>query len=203
MCRIDFDLRLLVAAAVVATATLAALVTAVVVLAAATAATLGSQVLGLYVAYAYDLHLEVEHLAGHRVVEVHLNGLLSYLFDGAEHTVALVVAHRDLVANEQHFLSQLAVDHKYVFGQINDSLSDHLAITVFGLEGECHLVANLFTENSLFEFREQHTRAEDKFEGVFGVRLVSDLAVNGQFVIYRYKFVLFYFHCFVLFIKCL
>ena len=191
------------AAAVVAPATIATLVAAVVVLAAATAATLRSQILGLYIAYAYDLNLKVEYLASHRVVEVHLHGLLSYLFDSAEHTVALVVAHRYLVANEQHLLSQLAVDHKYVFGQINDSLSDHLAITVFGLEGECHLVANLFTEDSLFEFREQHTRAEDKFEGVFGVRLVSDLTVNGQLVIYRYKFVLFYFHRFVLFIKCL
>ena len=191
------------AAAVVATATIATFVAAAIVLAAATAATLRSQILGLYVAYAHNLNLEVEHLASHRVVEVHLHGLLAHLADSAEHTVALVVAHRYLVANEQHLLSQLAVDHKYVFGQINDSLSDHLAITVFGLEGECHLVANLFTEDSLFEFREQHTRAEDKFEGVFGVRLVSDLTVNGQFVIYRYKFVLFYFHRFVLFIKCL
>ena len=103
------------------------------------------------------------------------------------------------VGDEVVFSCDLAVDHKYVFGQINDSLSNHLAVTIFCFECESHLVANLLTENSLFEFGEQHTRAEDKFEGVFGVRLVSDLTVNGQLVIYRYKFVLFYFHRFVLF----
>ncbi len=193
----------LVAAAVVATATIAALVAAAVVLATATAATLRSQIFGLYVAYAYDLNLEVECLAGHRVVEVHLNALLCHLADGAEHTVALIVAHRYLIANEQHLVGDLAVDHKYILGQINDSLCDHLTVAIFGSEGESHLVANLFTEDSLFEFGKQHTRTEDKFEGVFGVRLVSDLAINRQFVIYRYKFVLFYFHCFVLFIKSL
>ena len=187
----------LVAAAVVATATIAALVAAAVVLTAATAATLWSQILGLYVAYAYDLNLKVEHLAGHRVVEVHLYGLLCHLTDGAEHTVALVIAHRYLIANEQHLISDLAIDHKYILGQINDSLCNHLTVAIFGLEGKSDLVANLFTEDSLFEFGKQHTRTENEFEGMFGMRLVSDLTIDGQFVIYRYEFVLFYFHCFV------
>ena len=193
----------LVAAAVVATATVAALVATAIVLATAAAAALRSQILGLYVAYANNLNLEVEHLASHRVVEVHLHGLLANLADSAEHTVTLVIAHRYLITNEQHLLSQLAIDHKDIFGQIDDSLSDHLAVAIFGLECECHLVANLFAEDSLLELGEQHTRSEDKFEGVFGVRLVSDLTINRQFVIYRYKFVLFYFHRFVLFIKSL
>ena len=180
----------LVAVAVIVAAALAALVVAT----ARTARAVTLQILGRYIAYRDYLDLEVEGLAGHRVVEVHLYGLLANLFDDTQHAVALCVAHGYLRAYEKDVLGQLAIYHKDCFRQIDDCIGDQFSITVFGFEGEGYALAGLFAFDSGLEFREQHARAEDKFQRLPGLRLVSDLSVNGEFVIHRNHFVCFYFH---------
>ena len=90
--------------------------TAAAVVSAVSARAAALQVFGRYVAHRYDLDVEVERLAGHRVVEVHLHGLLADLLDDAHHAVALIVAHRNLRTHEEDVLGEFAVHHEYVFG---------------------------------------------------------------------------------------
>ena len=92
---------------------MATLATALAIaVATAVATALRSQILGSYVTYLNNLNVEVQGLAGHRVVKVPLYGLLCYLLNGAEHTVTLSVAHRNLVADSEQLLSYLAINHK-------------------------------------------------------------------------------------------
>ena len=126
----------------VATAALAAIAalaltaaTAAVTAAAATAHEL-SEILRLCVAYVNYSNLEVQSLACHRVVEVHHNGLLLNLLNEAHHVLTISCSHRNLAAYEQNLLRNLAVHHKYALWQLNDGLSDNLAVTIFSLQGE-------------------------------------------------------------------
>ena len=70
----------LAAASLVVAATSLMIAAAAVATAAAAACRL--QVFGRYVAYRNDLDLEIEGLAGHRMVEVHFHGLFAHLLDG-------------------------------------------------------------------------------------------------------------------------
>lgn len=100
---------LLVAAAVAITTSLA---TTFAVVTSASASTLRSQILGGYIAYLNNLNIEVQSLARHGVVEVHLNALLGYLLNDTVHAVTLSVAHWDNVAYDEQLLGQLAVNHE-------------------------------------------------------------------------------------------
>jgi len=164
--------------------------------ATAAAAACRLQVFGRYVAYRNDLDLEIEGLAGHRMVEVHFHGLFAHLLDGTDHAVALCIAHRHLRTCEEDVFGQLAVHHECIFRQIDDRFGDHLAVTVLRREREGNLLARLFAQDRLLEFGEQHACSADELEGSARLGLVCDCAVNGQFVIDRYHFVFFYFHCF-------
>ena len=93
-------------------------------------------------------------------------------------------------------VGQLAVHHECIFRQIDDRFGDHLAVTVLRREREGNLLARLFAQDRLLEFGEQHACSADELEGSARLGLVCDCAVNGQFVIDRYHFVFFYFHCF-------
>ena len=126
-----------IATLAVVAATLLAIATAVTARAAAL------QILGRYVAYRDYLDLEVEGLTGHRVVEVHLYGRLANLLHYTQHAVALGVSHRNLRANEENILGQLAIYHEDILRQIDDSLLDHLAIAILRLQREGNLVARL------------------------------------------------------------
>ena len=152
------------------------------------------QVLGRYVAHRNDLDVEVERLAGHRVVEVHLDVLVADLLDRAHHAVALGVAHRHLAADEEDILGELAVHHEDVLRQIDDRLGDQLAVAVLGLQRERDLLAGLLALDGLLELREQHARAEDEFQGLSRTRLVRDLSIDGELVVHADHLVLFYFH---------
>ena len=168
--------------------------TAAAVVSAVSARAAALQVFGRYVAHRYDLDVEVERLAGHRVVEVHLHGLLADLLDDAHHAVALIVAHRNLRTHEEDVLGEFAVHHEYVFGQVYHGVGDQFAVTVLRLKGKRDSFADLLAQNRLFEFGEQHACSEDKFERLARTRLVCDLSVDGELVVHADHFVLFYFH---------
>jgi len=103
---------------------------------------------------------------------------------------------RHLRTCEEDVFGQLAVHHECIFRQIDDRFGDHLAVTVLRREREGNLLARLFAQDRLLEFGEQHACSADELEGSARLGLVCDCAVNGQFVIDRYHFVFFYFHCF-------
>ena len=142
----------------VATALAATLATALAVtVATAIAAALSSQILWSYVAYLYNLYIEVQSLTSHWVVEVHLNCLLTDLLDNAQHTITLSVAHRHLATNEENLLSQLAIYHKDVLWDVNNSLWYDLSVAILWLQSERYLLAWLLAHNSALELREKHT----------------------------------------------
>ena len=136
------------------------------------------------------------------MVEVHLHGRFADLLDDAHHAVALGVAHRNLAALEEDVLGELAVDHEYVFRQVDDGVGDHFAVAVLGLERERNRFADLLAQDRLLEFGEQHARSEDEFERLARTRLIRDLSVNGELVVYADHFVLFYFHTIVIKFSC-
>ena len=136
------------------------------------------------------------------MVEVHFHGLFAHLLDGTDHAVALCIAHRHLRTCEEDVFGQLAVHHECIFRQIDDRFGDHLAVTVLRREREGNLLARLFAQDRLLEFGEQHARSEDEFERLARTRLIRDLSVDCELVVYADHFVLFYFHTIVIKFSC-
>jgi hypothetical protein len=178
---------------------MAAFAAAVVVSSARAAGAVALQVFGRHVAHGHHFHLEVQRLARHRVVEVHLHRFVAHFFHHAHHAVALGVAHRYLRALEQDVFGYLAVYHEYVFRQVHHRFGHVFAVSVLGFQRERHFLARFLAFDRRLEFRQQHPRPEDEFEGLFRARLVGDLSVYGQFVVYTDHLVLFCFHCFSVF----
>ena len=119
---------------------------AVVAATALPAAAFAGQVFRRHVAHRDHLHVEVERLARHRVVEVHLHGIVADLLHHAQHTLALCVGHRSLAAHEENILGQLAVDHEYRFGEVDDRVVDDFAVAVGGSEREGDLLARFLAK---------------------------------------------------------
>ena len=131
------------------------------------------------------------------MVEVHLHGIVADLLHHAQHTLALCVGHRNLAAHEENILGQLAVDHEYRFGEVDDRVVDDFAVAVGGSEREGDLLARFLADDGRLEFGQQHTGAEDEFQRLSGTRPVGDFAVDGERVIHRHHFVVFCFHEFI------
>lgn len=184
-------------ALLIATVTIpVATVTIVATIATTAAATLRCQILGGYIANRDDLYLEVEGLARHRVVEVHLHALLANLANDAEHAVALSIAHGYLRTYEEDILYDFAIDHEDSLGQLNQSVGNILTVAIFGLQSKCHLLAGLLAENSLLELGKEHACTKDKLQGLTRARLVCYLTIDCESVVHSHHFVLFYFHSF-------
>ena len=128
------------------------------------------------------------------MVEVHLDGFVAHLHDAAHEVVALSVAHGYLVAHEEHIVGGLAVDDEYIFRQVDDGLGYDLAVTVLGLEREGYLLAGFETHDGTLEFGQEHARSAYELQGRALARLISYLAVDGEGVVHRHHFAVFYFH---------
>ena len=165
-----------------------------VVVATARATALWSEVLWGYITHLDNLYIEIQGLARHWVVEVHDDSLLFNLLDNTVHTVSFGIAHRYYIAHEQHLLDNLAVDHKDCLWQLHDSLGDNLAVTIFWFQSERNLIARLLADKCALEFREQHTCTANKFERLSLRILICHLSINGESIVHRNKFCVFYLH---------
>ena len=80
-----------------------------------------SELLLSSLAYAYYLALEMESLAGHLVVEIHLDAILGNLYHNARDHSAHAVHHRDCVAWHEEVFTDFAVHLERCLWKVNYS----------------------------------------------------------------------------------
>ena len=145
---------------------------------------------------AHALHLagEMQGLAGHRMVEIHLDRALGNLADRALDHLPGLVQHRDGAADHEQVLADLAVDGERRLGKVDQERRIIFAIAVFGAQDEIESVVRLLVLQRRFELGKKHTAAMDVFKGCAGSGLVRNLAFNFECVAHGHDFVFLYFH---------
>ena len=133
-------------------------------------------------AYAYNLSLEVEGLACHLVVEVHLHYILCHLENYAWDHCAHAVHHWDGVADNEKILADLSVDLERCLRKLNDSLWVNLAVSVCWCESYIECCTWLKSFDSCLELRKEVACSVDIVQRALLWALVNDLAVNLEFV---------------------
>ena len=74
------------------------------------------------------------------MIKVHGNDIIFNSLNHTNQTVALIIAHRQLVTNLQQTIFDFAIHHEHLFGQIHYSLADYWTISIFCIQMESKLV---------------------------------------------------------------
>lgn len=143
------------------------------------------------IAHGYNLALEVEILAGERVVEVDDDGVVFELEHKALKAHAVGINQGQYGAGVNHVLVEAAVDGKCLLGQFDDVV---LLVRAISLDNFQHKVESFaFGQGQYFAFKrvECNAKARDKLEGVFDGSLLNQfvnafVVVGVQFVCYCY-----------------
>lgn len=82
--------------------------------------------------FAYGKHLscEMECLAGHLMVEVHLDGIFAYFQNHTRNDSSHAVHHRNCVSWHEEILAYFSVDLECRFRKVNDPVRVDFAISV-------------------------------------------------------------------------
>ena len=137
---------------------------------------------------------EVEGLAGHRVVEVHHNGVWLDLVNGSLYDLASVAEHRDDLAYDEKILANFPVDLKSGLRQLEETAGVECAVAFLRSEGERELVARLLALDLALEFRKKHMCPVNVAKRTLLRRLVGEFSVHNQFVGQLDHIVFLYFH---------
>lgn len=143
------------------------------------------------IAHGYNLALEVEVLAGERVVEVDDDGVVFELEHKALKAHAVGINQGQYGAGVNHVLVEAAVDGKCFLGQFDDVVLLVWAISLVNFQHKVESFA--FGQGQYFAFKrvECNAKARDKLEGVLDGSLLNQfvnafVVVGVQFVCYCY-----------------
>ena len=145
---------------------------------------------------AHALHLagEVQGLAGHRMVEIHLDGAVGDGADRALDHLPGLVEHRDGASDHEQVLADLAVDGESRLGKVDHIGRIIFAIAVFRAQDEIKRVARLLVLQGGFKLGKEHAGAVDVLQGCAGGGLIRNLSFNFEGVAHGYDFFILYFH---------
>ena len=143
---------------------------------------------------AHHLAGEIEGLAGHRMVEVHHDGVSLYLVDGSLNDLAGVAEHRDDLADDEKILADLAVDLERGLRQLDQAAVVECAVAFLGGEGERELLSWLLALYLALEFRKKHMCSVNVVKRALLRRLVGEFSIDNQFVGQLDHMVFLYFH---------
>ena len=143
---------------------------------------------------AHHLAGEIEGLAGHRMVEVHHDGVSLYLVDGSLNDLAGVAEHRDDLADDEKILADLAVDLERGLRQLDQAAVVECAVAFLGGEGERELLSWLLALYLALEFRKKHMCSVNVVKRAILRRLVGEFSIDNQFVGQLDHMVFLYFH---------
>lgn len=129
-----------------------------------------------------DLTLEIHGLAGHRMIEIHDNGLVLDFSDLALAYLVGAVEHRNEIAFHKKVIPQYSIYCKGTLRQFYDVLRIRLAIFVFRLHDEVEFVAWLMTFHFFFKFRDEHAHSLDVIQrSIFG-NGIDYLSIHSHFI---------------------
>ena len=151
---------------------IAAVVTAFTTLVAASASLLGKilsvksfgKFLSGGLAYRFHLSCEMEGLACHGMVEIHLDAVFSYAVNLSLDDLSLGVEHGDDIAYDEKVFAYLSLDFKCSLGKVEFVIGVVFAVSVGGGEYEIKAFAGLFSFHCRFKERQEHTGALDVFQ---------------------------------------
>ena len=144
-------------------------------------------ILGRSLAHLDDLPRKLERLAGHRMIEVHRHAVLADRLHDADQPVALIVAHRQLVAHLEQAVLDLALDHEHLLGQFDYGIRHHVAVCFGRLETKGETAARLQSLQLLFKSRQQEAGAVYEPQRALGRNRFDDFAVDFQLVAQSHK----------------
>ena len=116
------------------------------------------------------------------MVEVHRYAVVADRFHDADQPVALVVAHRELVADFEHTVLDFTVDHEDLFGQFDHGVRNHFAVSVGGVQAECERIAFAQSGEVRLECRQQEAGSVYELQRALGFDRFNDLTVDFQLV---------------------
>lgn len=149
------------------------------------------------IAHGYNLALEVEVLAGERVVEVDDDGVVFELKHKALKAHAVCINQRQYGTGVNHVLVEAAVDGKCLLWQFDDVVLLVGAISLVNFQHKVESFAFGQGQYLVFKRVECNAKARDKLEGVLDGSLL-DQFVNA-FVVVGVQFVC---YCYIL-VRCL
>ena len=146
------------------------------------------------IAHLQDLPLEIKHLSGHRMIEIHGNTVLLNLYNPSVDYLTGTVQHRNKITRLQKILAKLAIYLKTVFGNIETMLGLICAITFLRAHLELEAVAGLLAFYLRLKFGDKHMSAVDVIQRLLLSGLVCNFSVYGKFICKNYHFVFLYLH---------
>lgn len=149
------------------------------------------------IAHGYNLPLEVEILAGERVVEVDDNGVVFELKHKSLKAHAVGINQRQYGTGVNHVLVEAAVDGESLLGQFDDVVLLVGAISLVNFQHKVESFAFGQGQYIVFKRVECNAKARDKLEGVFDGSLLYQFV--NTFVVVGVKFVC---YCYIL-VRCL
>ena len=141
----------------------------------------------------------MESLAGHRVVEVHLYSLRSYLENNARDNRTDAVQHRDGVARYEKVFSYFTVDLECCLWKVDHSVRVDLTVSVSRCECNVELAAWLHALDVFLELRKKVACSMYVVKWLLYC-LVNYHSFNFELVCELYYFVCFDFHIFLFYI---
>ena len=148
---------------------------------------------GFGVADFLDFNGEIEILARHIVVEVHLDCCVGDGDDVSHQMVAVVVLHRDAGAYFHHFLREVG---ECLARDVHNHFLVVFAVAFFGRQVETYRLSFFEIGEVVLKFLEHHTASKEELQQVFAGGLLHDGAafLRPEGVVDGHYFVLFYFH---------
>ena len=139
----------------------------------ATATATRSEVLVGRLAHVENFSREMEVLARHIVVEVHLHVLVANLADDASNRATVGGLHHQL-GTDFHHVHQHIVLHEHVLVEVHDVALIALAVALFRGQVESVLVAGFLAHQVFLELGQQLVHTENAHKGVLFRGLLQD-----------------------------
>ena len=124
-------------------------------------------------AHVEDFAREMEMLARHIVVEVHLHVLVTNLTDDTGNRTAIGGLHHQL-GTDFHHIHQHIIFHKHVLVEVHDIVLVALAVALFGGQVEGVLVAGFLAHQVLLELGQQLVHSENADKRILFGGLLQD-----------------------------
>ena len=140
------------------------------------------------------LSLEVECLACHRGIEVHLHGSLVHFQDFSRDDISASVEHRYGCTRYKEVLLYFSVHFECLHRKVDDPVRIDLSVGLVRRKGKLKSAPRLKTCDIFFELVQQRPCAVDIVKRSFLCGPVDDLAVNFKLIAELHNLVVFDFH---------
>jgi hypothetical protein len=146
--------------------------------------------------YCKYLTCEMKGLAGHLVVEIHLDAVSAYLKHYTRNHTAHRTDHRNCIARYEKILANLPVHFECCFRQVNDPLRVNFSVSVSWRKSYVELASWLHTFDVSFELWQKAACSVNIVKRSFLCCVVDYLSVDLKFVAEFHYCILCDFHIF-------